>query len=57
MDAPNLSHASGIPIDKLAGEVYEQPPRKPQGGADPAKQFVPADTDFEPERFLDAIES
>jgi hypothetical protein len=38
VDPLKLSHASGIPIEKLPGEVFEQRPRKPWGGADPAKQ-------------------
>lgn len=38
VDALKLSRASGIPIEKLAGESFEERGHKPQGGADPAKQ-------------------
>ena len=38
VDALKLSRASGIPIEKLAGELFEERGHKPQGGADPAKE-------------------
>ena len=38
VDALKLSRASGIPIEKLAGESFEESGHKPRGGNDPAKQ-------------------
>ena len=37
VDALKLSHASGIPIEKLAGELFEERGHKPQSGADRGK--------------------
>jgi hypothetical protein len=38
VDALKLSRASGIPIEKLAGQSFEGSGHKPRSGNDPAKQ-------------------
>ena len=38
VDALKLSRASGIPIEKLAGESFDESGREPRRGTGPAKQ-------------------
>src|SRR5271167_5266557 len=38
VDALKLSRASGIPIEKLAGESFDESGHKPRSGSDPEKQ-------------------
>jgi hypothetical protein len=38
VDALKLSRASGIPIEKLAGESFDEPGHELRRGTDPAKQ-------------------
>jgi len=38
VDALKLSRASGIPIEKLAAESFEESGHKPRSGNDPVKR-------------------
>jgi hypothetical protein len=38
VDALKLSRASGIPIEKLAGDSFDESGHEPRRGSDPAKQ-------------------
>ncbi len=57
MDAPNVSHASGIPIDKVAGELYERHPANRRAEPILRSNSFQRIRISSPRAFLDAIES
>ncbi len=57
MEAPSLSHASVIPIDMLAGEVYERHPANRRAEPILRSNSFQRIRISSPRAFLDAIES